>query len=186
MLINSGIYSPFSEVTRNALRHALAEQDASLSDDAIAALMGAYDELSTFSDVEPTLNRLAECPTVKAVVFSNGTQEMVSHSVRHSPDLSPHAAVFADIITVDGVKQYKPSPDVYYHLAKEVGKEDELQDIWLVSGNPFDIVGARSVGMNAVWVYRGGRGWTDAAVPGLSPTVAVTNLEDIVGLIQDA
>lgn len=146
--------------------------------------MAAYDELSTFADVEPTLNRLAKSPTVKAVVFSNGTQEMVAHSVRRSPDLSAHASVFADIITVDEVKQYKPSPDVYYHLAREVGKEDELQDIWLVSGNPFDVVGARSVGMNAIWVDRGGRGWTDAAVPGLCPTVAVSNLEDIVGLID--
>lgn len=146
--------------------------------------MAAYDELSTFPDVEPTLNRLAKSPTVNAVVFSNGTREMVSHSVRYSPDLSPHAAVFADIITVDEVKQYKPSPDVYYHLAREVGKEDELQDIWLVSGNPFDVVGARSVGMNAIWVDRAGRGWADAAVLGLRPTAAVTNLEDIVGLIE--
>ena len=92
------------------------------------------------------------------VIVGSLNMDMVSHSVRHSPDLSPHAAVFAVIITVDEVKQYKPSPDVYYHLAREVGKEDELQDIWLVSGNSFDVVGARSVGMNAIWVEFGKTG----------------------------
>ncbi|KAL2870567.1 haloacid dehalogenase, type II [Aspergillus lucknowensis] len=179
------VYEPFSTVTRNALVHALAEHDETLPDDDITALMNAYDSLSTFPDVKPTLNELDAIPTVRAVVFSNGTQSMVSNSVRSSPDLAPHATVFADIVSVDGVKQFKPAPAVYLHLAERVGKAAQLEDVWLVSGNPFDVVGARSVGLNAIWVDRAGQGWIDAAVPGERPTVVVRSLEEILDVVKE-
>ncbi|KAL4862286.1 hypothetical protein BDV12DRAFT_179032 [Aspergillus spectabilis] len=180
------IYEPFSELTRNALLHSLAEHQESLNDEGINSLMKAYDNLSTFPDVKPTLRELASVPTVTAVVFSNGTQSMVSNSVHSSPDLSPHASVFAEIVSVESVRQYKPAAAVYLHLAEKLGKSSsQLNDIWLVSGNPFDIVGARSVGLNAIWVDRNGRGWVDAAMPRLRPTVVVRSLKEIIGVIKD-
>jgi len=36
-----------------------------------------------------------------------------------------------------------------------------MKDLWLVSGNPFDVTGARHSGMNAIWVDRAGNGWVD-------------------------
>lgn len=145
--------------------------------------MKAYDSLSTFADVTPTLTALSAIPTVRTVVFSNGTHAMVSNSVHRSLDLSPHAAVFTDIISVDSVRQFKPAPSVYLELAQKVGKSERLADIWLVSGNPFDVVGARSVGLNAIWVDRAGRGWIDAAVPRLRPTVVVRSLVEILDVV---
>ncbi|KAL4909566.1 hypothetical protein BDW74DRAFT_146804 [Aspergillus multicolor] len=186
-LNSMGTYEPFSDITRNALNHALAEHDEFLSDDAIASLMKAYDNLSTFLDVKPTLSKLSEIPTVTAFVFSNGTQSMVSNSVQNSPDLSPHAAFFRDFVSVESIKAYKPARAVYDHLVAKTGKSSAQKgDIYLVSGNPFDVVGARSVGLNAIWVDRNGKGWTDAAAPKFRPTAIVKSLEDIVGVIQDA
>ena len=60
-----------------------------------------------------------------------------------------------------------------------------MEDLWLVSGNPFDIVGARGMGMNAIWVDRAGEGWKDAALPDLLPTATVRNLEHIVEVVKD-
>lgn len=48
---------------------------------------------------------------------------------------------------------------MYYQLAKSVGSE--CKDMWLVSGNPFDVVGAKNTGMKACWIDRGGKGWVD-------------------------
>ena len=129
--------------------------------------MSAYDSLSTFPDVAPELEYIAKQSRITPVIFSNGTQQMVSNSIYHSPDLSPHAQVFKDIITVEEVQKFKPHPDVYYHLAKKVGKsKEQMGEMWLVSGNPFDVVGAKAVGMRACWVDRGGGGWTDSLVEG--------------------
>lgn len=169
-------------MTRNALRHVLAETGSPLKDEAIEELMEAYDSLSTFSDVSEALDTIAKTDWVTAVVFSNGTHEMVTNSVYSSADLSPHASAFKKIITVDEVKRFKPDPAVYYHLAEQFGKHrGDMGSMWLVSGNPFDIVGARAVGMQAAWVSRNGGAWVDALVQdeSLRPTVIVQDLREV-------
>lgn len=143
-------YEPFSIMTMRSLRHALKESGVSLDQARIDGLMKAYDSLSTFPDVNPALEKLAQTPGITAVVFSNGTHAMVSQSVNHSPDLSPHAHVFKQIVVIEEVKKFKPAPEVYEYLAKKVGRgRTEMGDIWLVSGNPFDVVGAKAMGMKA-------------------------------------
>ena len=161
----------------------------SLDDDSVAQLMKAYDSLSVFPDVSPALKALADEAGFVPVVFSNGTNSMVGNSVRSSPDLGPHAAVFKDIVTVEEVGCFKPDPRVYYHLAEKMGKgksKQAMSEIWLVSGNPFDVVGARSVGMQAAWVDRGGHGWTDGLVQGESgrPTAVMKGLGELVDAVR--
>lgn len=116
---------------------------------------------------------------------------MVSNSVNKSPDLSSYASVFSDIVVVDEVKVFKPNPATYYHLAEKVGKgkgqgEGGMKDLWLVSGNPFDVVGARGVGMNAVWVDRAGTGWQDRLIEGDigRPTLIVKGLHEVVEMVK--
>ena len=145
--------------------------------------MKAYDSLSTFPDVGPSLNRLASSENIECVVFSNGTKQMVTNSVKQSKDLSPYAEVFKDIVSVDFVRTFKPAPEVYKYLAhtrQMAGKEDH---IWLVSGNPFDVVGARAVGMQAAWVDRAGNGWQDKL--GGQPTVVVQSLEEVAAVVEE-
>ncbi|GFF95593.1 2-haloalkanoic acid dehalogenase [Aspergillus udagawae] len=103
-LNSMGHYSSFSKITRNTLGHAVAEHGEKLEEDAIDELLRAYDSLPSFPDVQPTLSQLADRSDITVVVFSNGTQSMVTNSVPASPDLSPHSAVFKQIITVDGVR----------------------------------------------------------------------------------
>ncbi|CAI7647615.1 unnamed protein product [Penicillium glandicola] len=174
-------YEDFSVITRNSLLHALADNNEQLSDNNIEDLMQAYDSLSTFSDVNSALIHIAADPAIEAVIFSNGTKTMVSNSVLRSKDLSPHSSVFQDIVTVEDVQQFKPSKASYEHLANQTGQDpSQMGKLWLISGNPFDIVGARATGMQAIWVDRVGAGWKDAMAPDLQPTAVVHSLEDIV------
>ena len=148
--------------------------------------MKSYDSLSTFPDVTPALRSLAhESSSITPVVFSNGTNSMVTNSVKSSPDLGPHASVFKEIVTVEEVKKFKPCPEVYFHLADQVGKgrgREAMGEMWIVSGNPFDVAGARAVGMQAAWVDRAGKGWTDGLVRGEEgrPTIVVGGLGEVV------
>jgi len=181
-----GQYEDFSKVTRRSLTHTLAEHKLSLDDSAIKSLMAAYDSLSTFPDVSPALKSLASTSNITAVVFSNGTHAMISNSVNKSPDLEPHAKTFTQLVDVEEVKRYKPAPEVYEHLAGKVGKEGKHEEMWLVSGNPFDVVGARCFGMQAAWVDRAGNGWVDGLVEGDKgrPTVIVKSLEEVVEAVK--
>lgn len=190
------IYKPFSDITRASLKHALAESNKMLSVDSIETLMKAYDSLSTFPDVPPALTKLSNIPGIDAYIFSNGTDDMVSTSVTHSPSLSNYASVFKGLITVQEIELFKPDPRVYQYLAGRVGKttsKEDMGSIWLVSGNPFDVVGARNMGMKAAWVDRGGGhqgrgGWTDRLgdlTSGGGPTVIVKSVEEAVDTIKN-
>lgn len=183
--INTEQYEDFSRVTLRSLRHALAESSVSLEQKDIDDLMKAYDSLSIFPDVAPALEAISKRNDLFPVVFSNGTHTMVSNSVNKSPDLSKHASVFKDIVVVEEPKRYKPAPESYAHLAKSVGKDsnskEDMASMWLISGNPFDITGARAVGMQACWVDRAGNGWQDALIEGElgRPSVIVRSLEEV-------
>ncbi len=144
--------------------------------------MEAYDSLSIFPDVAPALKKFASNSNIECVVFSNGTKTMVSNSVNKSEELSPHASVFKNIVTVEFVRTFKPAPEVYKYLASVVGKTEKMDEMWLVSGNPFDVAGARAVGMQAAWVDRAGNGWQDQL--GGEPTVVVKSLEEVADAVE--
>lgn len=186
--LRQAIYKPFSSITEASLKHALAETSSSLSETAIASLMQAYDSLAVFPEVPAALESLASSPTVEPYIFSNGTDAMVSSSVNLSPSLAPHARVFKGLVTVQGIEIFKPDPKVYRYLAKQVGKENAIGDVWLVSGNPFDVVGARAVGLQAAWVDRAGKGWVDGLGELVGkecrPTIVVKGVEDAVSGIE--
>lgn len=156
--------------------------------------MKAYDSLDTFADVQPGLEAVASDPSIDAYVFSNGDDDMVSASVNRSPSLSAQSSIFKGLVTVQEIGVFKPDISVYHHLCKKVGKSfsnEDMASVWLVSGNPFDIVGARAAGIQAAWVDRGGGhsgngGWTDqlGTLASGGPTIIVSGVEEAVNGIK--
>lgn len=175
-------YVHFSVVTKNSLLHALAEHGEHLGDPEIEDLVDGYNYLTLFPDAKPALSRIDSDASIHAVLFSNGTESMATQAVMNCKDLHPVATtVFKDLATADQVERFKPTRNSYMHLVERVGKDhSQMGEVWLISSNPFDIVGARNVGMNAIWVDRAGKGWQDACVPELQPTAIVHSLEQIM------
>jgi 2-haloacid dehalogenase len=177
-------------MTRAALRHAVAEKKLSLSDDVEERLMRAYDGLDTFPEIPAALERLGREPGVDAYVFSNGTHAMVSASVSTSEVLSAGGGFLEPgrLITVEPVEAFKPDPQTYRHLARETGAADgSLDNIWLVSSNPFDALGAVAAGARSAWIDRGGGGWVDAlgGVLGedMRPTLVAAGVDEAIEAI---
>lgn len=155
--------------------------------------MDAYNSLSLFPDVPPLFEHLKSKATdFYPVVFSNGTSEMISTTLSQSPDISPHAHLFQEIVSVESIQRFKPDPKVYEFLCKTVEKattgssnsKGQHKDVWLISGNPFDIVGAKVYGMSTCWVDRSGAGWMDAVLAGEGPDVVVRGLNEVVGKVE--
>lgn len=157
-----------------------------MDDRDIENMVDGYNYLSAFPDAKPALSRIEADANIHAVLFSNGTESMITNAIRNCEDLQPIATtVFKDLVSVDQIQRYKPSRNSYMHLAQKVGKnQSQMNEIWLISGNPFDIIGARNVGMNAIWVDRASKGWQDGCVPELQPTAIVHSLEQIMGEIS--
>jgi len=79
------------------------------------------------------------------------------------------------VVSVDEIKTYKPSAVVYRHLAERTGTA--LSETWLVSSNPFDVIGAKAAGLRTAWVRRNPRALLDPW--GIDADLVVTNLIEL-------
>ena len=84
------------------------------------------------------------------------------------------------IFSADTIKTFKPDPAVY-QLVQRAGDMPE-EKVWLVSGNPFDIIGAKACGLKAAWVRRDpARVFDPWEFP---PDAVVQNLKELHDVLQ--
>ncbi|GFP54876.1 hypothetical protein ACSS6W_002767 [Trichoderma asperelloides] len=184
--INSmGMYQSFGELTRWSFRHAAAEVGEELSPEQEEKVMNAYNGLDAFPEVEAGLALIAKTPAVEAYVFSNGTESMITSSLRTSPSLARSSSVLpaSRVVSVDPLRVFKPDRRTYEHFAKVAGMESQVDRLWLVSSNPFDALGARAAGWRSAWVNRNpDLGWIDglSGAVGLKPTVIAKGVDEAV------
>jgi len=167
-------YEDFEQVTRKALDYALAAACSTLAKWQKDALMAQYNDLERFADVEPGLRRLKEAGYTM-VVFSNGSPSMLD-AIMHAAHLNVYLSGF---VSVDEVKVYKPSPKVYRHVAERLGRP--VEEVRLVSSNPFDVIGAEYAGLQAAWVNRSG-GLFDTLAP--RPPMVVSTLVELASVLE--
>lgn len=163
-------YLPFSECTRSALEYACKSHRVDVSAEQKFQLLSLYAELPAFQD---TLHGLAMLnhEQFRPYAFSNGTEA----AVRKLLQASGADQYLLDIVSVDDIKSFKPDPAVYEYFLQR-SASDKKQS-WLISSNPFDVIGALNFGMKAAWVKR-----TDAALFDdweVIPTLIVDSLERI-------
>ena len=147
-------YENFAACTRHALDYCCAAYNVSFSSEQKDTLLQSYRGLPAFADVEESLVVL-QAEGHRLFAFSNGTAEAVEEVLRASELLER----FEGVVSCDALATYKPNPDVYRYFMKEAG---DSNDAWLISGNPFDVIGTVSAGMKSAWVKRSGW-WTLSA-----------------------
>lgn len=140
-------YVSFVECTRQALDYCCQQYQLQLSDEQKKQLMDIYQILPAFADVVPMLQKLQQS-NVRIYAFSNGTKAAVDKLLSNA-DIHHY---FHDIVSVDAVKSFKPSPQVYDYFL-EVADSKPTQT-WLISSNAFDILGAAARGWETAWVQR--------------------------------
>ena len=166
-----GCHTDFSVCTRDALIYVCKTNGINLSKEQQEELMQSYTELPAFSDVKSCLTACHK-ENYRMYAFSNGSKSAVNHLLEHSEIRS----LFDGIVSTEEVQMFKPSPMVYNHFIKAVGSDEA--DTWLISGNPFDVMGARACGWNAVWVQRSKDNLFDPW-DGFNPTATVQSLDEL-------
>lgn len=73
---------------------------------------------------------------------------MIANSIEGSEALLSKAY----LISVDHVRSFKPAPEVNRYLRNCLQGSSLNGDLYLVSSNAFDLIGAKSAGLQAIWV----------------------------------
>jgi 2-haloacid dehalogenase len=140
-------YVDFSVCTRQAFEYTARHFDASPSAADRDHLLALYRTLPAFPDVAGGLARLPHAE-VQPFAFSNGHPDDLE-SLLTTAGIRGH---FADVVSLFNARTFKPNPAAYayFHRAAQTGGAET----WLISSNPFDVIGALAAGMKAVWLQR--------------------------------
>ena len=163
-------YESFTVCTRNALDYACAYCKVLFTARQKDDLLERYRTLPAFGDVEEGLKAF-KTSGFCIYAFSNGSAEAVE-------TLLTAAGIreqFLGVVSVEELRSFKPSPGVYCHFLRKSGATGD--GAWLISSNPFDVIGAISAGMRAVWVKRSPEAIFDPW--GVEPTLTVSGLAEL-------
>jgi 2-haloacid dehalogenase len=168
-----GRHADFETITRDALAYAL--ESLGLSAPGLEARLGrAFRTLGAYPDAAPMLTRL-RAMGIRTAVLSNGNADMLADAFAHA-GLAP---LLDQIISVQPLGVYKPSPRVYALTAESLGVE--MGAIAFVSGNAWDAAGAATAGLRAVLIEPPG---TPAERLPAAPVARVRGLGEVPGLLE--
>jgi 2-haloacid dehalogenase len=164
-----GHYEDFRWVTSRALDFALGSIGARLQGGQVQRLIELYDCLPPFPDAVPALRLLAGM-RYELALLSNGSPAMIRNCLDHS-GLGDY---FSQRISVQEIRVFKPSPEVYRYAAARLARP--VEQVRLVTCNAFDSVGAAAVGMRTAWVNRSGAPFDTIGQP---PDLSVRALDQL-------
>ena len=145
-------YDDFWELTTRALDATLEDHGLSSNKKIRDRLVSLYSELSPYAEVPSVLSRL-KAEGQRLAVLSNASPNMLKTAM----DAAGIAELFDELLSVDVLKCYKPTPSVYQLVTTRFNCEPG--DVMFFSSNNWDISGAGAFGFKTIWVNRTGAPW---------------------------
>ncbi len=165
----------FTHCTAMALEYTDTVLQTQLSDANKTRLLQAYRQLPAYPQVPEILKKLKN-QGFEIVAFSNGAYKDLIALFQHAGIVD----YFDQVISVDEVRTFKPAPEVYQLLTQKA-KADPDQ-IWLVSSNGFDVIGARAYGLKTAWLQSSANAVLDPF--GYESTATIKDLWELLGLFE--
>jgi len=147
-----GKYDDFWELTTRALDTTLEEHALASNDKVRARLLSLYSELSAYQEVPEVLANL-KAAGHRLAVLSNASPSMLVKAL----DAAGISEWFDELLSVDVLKCYKPTPAVYQLIPERF--DCKPSDVTFFSSNNWDVSGAGAFGFKTIWVNRTGVVW---------------------------
>jgi 2-haloacid dehalogenase len=138
-------YEDFSVITRDSLIYTLRTLGLAYDVRIFERIMDKYLHLDLYGDATQTL---ADLKNYKLAILSNGSTDMLNTLVRNAG----LDKLLDATISVDSKQVFKPSPEAYSLVETHLGVAPA--EVLLVSSNPWDVIGAKSVGFKTAWIER--------------------------------
>lgn len=168
-----GRYADFAQITADALDFVFAAHGLSGSP-LRGRLLSLYNSLSAYPDAAPCLETVKSAG-IRTGILSNGSPSMLAAAVTSAK----LGALLDYILSVDTVRIYKPSPEVYKLAPNAFGVEPF--QIAFVSANAWDCAGAAAFGFRVIHVNRFKQGEERL---GAAPEAQVGSLTEAAELIK--
>jgi len=163
-----GAYEDFWTLTEQALDYTF-QRIPSVSPSLRTKLLEAYWKLDCYPEVPLVLKQL-KAEGARIAILSNGSPAMLDSAVRNSAlDM-----VIDDVFSVDVLKTFKTSPDVYDLVTTQYRLYPDA--VSFQSSNRWDVAGATKFGFHTVWINRSGM---PDEYPDLKPSLILPTLHGL-------
>ncbi|GAB3659230.1 haloacid dehalogenase type II [Echinicola sediminis] len=166
----------FSVCSRQGLEFACLHHKIDIGEEEKEAILNFSRALPAYPEAKESLKRLKGLK-YRLFAFSNGPLKEVNELL----DQAGLARQFDNIYSVEGTKTFKPDPQVYESFLRH--NHTGHQFTWFISGNSFDIIGAKNVGLKVIWVQRSADIVLDPW--GVFPDHIVKDLSELVEFFQE-
>ena len=165
-----------AEIARGLIREVDPARSDAAVDEGASSIMSAMVAAEPHSDVVPGIVALADTG-VRVMTLSNGSADVAKALLASTP---AHASIAGYLSVVDA-GAWKPAPASYRHGLREAGVP--AADALMVAVHPWDLEGARRVGLRTAWINRSGARWPSLFAP---PDVQADSLTQLAGLVGHA
>lgn len=164
-------YQNFWQLTQQALDYTAARFQVVLTPEQYQQLLDAWTQVAPYADVPAGLATL-QSSGLRLAALSNGDPVMLEKGLTNAGILDR----LETVMSVDTVKIFKPSPEVY-KLALHWLETDDPAEIGFVSSNSWDAIGAAAFGFQVCWLNR-------ANMPldqmGIEPAAQVASFQEVI------
>ena len=150
LLLNNSMedgYRSYRYITERVLEYTEKKFDISLTSDQKDQLMKIWTSFSAWPETRGILEELKN-RGYKIGMLSNGDENML-YPLQDSTQIQ-----FDYIFSGDQAKTYKPRPEIYHNVLEKL--KIDVDELLHVAGSLFDVMGAKSAGLNCVWSNRSG------------------------------
>lgn len=158
-------------ITRCALDYTLLKFELTCSEATREQLVDAWSQLSAWPEARTVLDEIKR-RGYPIAILSNG-DELMLNSLAASTGIR-----FNYIFSAEQAKAYKPNPKIYQLPFQRLGLSRD--EVLHVAGSPFDMMGAKAVGMQCVWSNR----FRDFPIdPQYKPDVEINDLRGLLSVL---
>jgi 2-haloacid dehalogenase len=146
----AGPYADFGAVGGAALDMVAAAHGVTLSPDGRQQILGGVRTLPPHPDVRPALERF-RAAGFRLVTLTNSAPAAVEAQLGNAG----LASFFERSFSVDTVKRFKPAPEPYQFVARELGVP--TTQLRMIAAHAWDVLGALRSGCTAAFIARPGK-----------------------------
>lgn len=146
----AGPYAQFGAIAEAALTMLAESRHVALAPELRERILVGLRSLPAHLDVRPALENLRN-HGFRLVTLTNSAPAAVAQQLANAG----LADCFEHSFSVDAVRRFKPAPEPYQHVAKELGVA--VGDLRLVAAHAWDVAGAMRAGCAAAFVARPGK-----------------------------
>ncbi len=146
----AGPYADFGTVGGAALDMVAAAHHVNLSPADRQTILSGIRELPAHSDVRPAVERLRTAG-FRLVTLTNSAPAAVEAQLKNAR----LDGLFERSFSVDTVRRFKPAPEPYQHVARELGVP--TSQLRMIAAHAWDVLGALQAGCAAAFIARPGK-----------------------------